>query len=77
MKFFKKQTSFKVELTSFEAKSKLKLIKEVKNMLGLGLKESKELVEKVPAILKEDVNKEDSAALKEKLEKLGAIITLK
>ena len=76
-KYFKKQTHFKVELTSFDAKSKLKIIKEVKNILKLGLKESKELVEKLPATLKDDVSKVDSEQLKEQLEKLGAVITLK
>lgn len=64
-------------MTSFDAKSKLKIIKEVKNILKLGLKESKELVEKLPATLKDDVSKVDSEQLKEQLEKLGAVITLK
>lgn len=46
-----------MELESFDAKSKLKIIKEVKTLLKLGLKESKELVEKAPIVLKEGINK--------------------
>ena len=63
-------------MTSFGA-AKLAVIKEVKNILGLGLAEAKAMVEGVPAKLKEGISKEDAEALKEKLEAAGATIEIK
>ena len=70
------KTEFDVVMTSFGA-AKLAVIKEVKNILGLGLAEAKAMVEGVPAKLKEGVSKEDAEALKEKLEAAGATIEIK
>ena len=70
------QDEFTVELTSAGEK-KIAVIKAVKAALGLGLKEAKELVESAPAVLKEDVSKEDAEALKASIEEAGGTVTLK
>ena len=70
------QTEFNVELTSFGA-NKVAVIKAVREVTGLGLKEAKDMVESAPAILKEGVSKEEAAELKAKLETTGATITVK
>uniref|UniRef100_A0A7S2JNT5 Ribosomal protein L7/L12 C-terminal domain-containing protein n=1 Tax=Haptolina brevifila TaxID=156173 RepID=A0A7S2JNT5_9EUKA len=70
------QTHFLVKLESFDAASKIKLIKEVRAFTGLGLKEAKELVEKAPSDIKADVPKEEAESLKAKLEGLGGKIAL-
>jgi large subunit ribosomal protein L7/L12 len=67
----KEKTHYDVELLAFDAATKIKLIKEVRATLDLGLKEAKEVVETVPSWLKKDLKKEDAEALKEKLESLG------
>ena len=64
-------------LESFDAAQKLKIIKELKAILGIGLKETKELLEKGPGVLKEKVSREDAEQLQEKLTKLGYVTTLK
>ena len=56
---------------------KIQVIKEVRAITGLGLKEAKDLVEGAPATVKEGVNKAEAEALKAKLEEVGAIIDLK
>ncbi|OTG67203.1 50S ribosomal protein L7/L12 [Acinetobacter silvestris] len=70
------QSEFNVELTSFGA-NKVAVIKAVREVTGLGLKEAKDMVESAPAILKEGVSKEEAADLKAKLETTGATITVK
>ena len=60
------KTSFNVKLESFEAGAKIKVIKEVRALTSLGLKEAKELVEGAPKVLQEGLSKEDADALKEK-----------
>lgn len=70
------KTMFNVKLESFETGSKPKIIKEVKNLLGLNLVESKKFVESAPKVLKENLVKEDAEKLKETLEALGAKIVL-
>jgi large subunit ribosomal protein L7/L12 len=70
------KTEFDVELTSAGAE-KMKVIKIVKDVTGLGLKESKDLVDGAPKILKEAVSKEDAEALKAKLTDVGATVTIK
>ncbi|RCK54849.1 54S ribosomal protein L12, mitochondrial [Candida viswanathii] len=70
------KTIFSIKLESFDAKSKPKIIKEVKGMLGLSLVESKKFVESAPKVLKENVAKEDAEKIKATLEGLGAKITL-
>ncbi len=56
---------------------KIAVIKVVKEALGLGLKEAKDLVESAPAMLKADVKKEDAEALKKKIEAAGGKVELK
>ena len=73
----KKKTEFDVELTSIDAARKLGIIKELKGMLGLGLKEAKDMVEKAPVTLKKRVATAEADALKAKLEGLGCSIALK
>ena len=70
------KTEFDVELTDFGAQ-KIKVIKVVREITGLGLKEAKELVEGAPKNIKEGVSKEEAEALKAKLEEQGAKVTLK
>lgn len=70
------KTIFSIKLESFDPKSKPKIIKEVKAMLGLSLVESKKFVESAPKTLKENVAKEDADKIKALLEGLGAKITL-
>ena len=65
------KTSFDVKLASFDAKSKLKIIKEVRAATGLPLKEAKELVEKAPAVVKEGMTKDEAEALQKVLADLG------
>ena len=68
--------SFTVELSA-TGDNKIAVIKAVKEALGLGLKEAKDLVESAPAPLKEGVKKEEAEALKKALEDAGAKVTLK
>lgn len=68
--------SFNVELTS-AGESKIPVMKVVKEALGLGLKEAKDLVDGAPAIVKENMKKADAEALKKSLEEAGATVTLK
>ena len=70
------QTEFDVVLTSFGDK-KIGVIKEVRGLTGLGLKEAKELVEGVPSKVKEGVSKEDAEEAKKKLEEAGAAVEIK
>jgi|SRR3989344_385813 len=70
------KTEFNVELTS-AGEQKIAIIKIVKEVLGLGLKEAKDLVESAPAMLKEGMKKEDAAALKKRVEEAGGKVTLK
>ena len=72
----KKKTEFDVELTSFGSQ-KVKVIKAIREITGLGLREAKEFVEAAPKIIKEGVSGEEAEALKAKFEELGAKITLK
>ena len=65
-----------MKLTGFDAKGKIKVIKEVRAITGLGLKEAKELVENAPSDVKADVKKEEAEEMKKKLEEVGATIEL-
>lgn len=67
---------FDVILTSFGDK-KINVIKEVRTITGLGLKEAKELVESAPKPLKEGVKKEEAEAMKKQLEEAGATVEVK
>jgi len=70
------KTEFDVELTAIGSE-KIKVIKVVREITGLGLKEAKELVDNAPKVVKEGVSKEDSENLKSKLEAVGASVTIK
>ena len=70
------KTEFDVELTSFGAQ-KIKVIKVVREITGLGLKEAKETVEGAPKVIKEAVAKDEAEAIKAKLEEVGATVTIK
>ena len=72
----KEKTHYDLELTKFDPKSKIKIIKEVRAIFGLGLKEAKETVEGAPVWLKKEVAKEEADALAEKLKSLGAEVRL-
>ena len=70
------KTEFDVELKSFGAK-KLDVIKAVREITGLGLKEAKALVEEAPKVIKEGVSKEDAEKIKAQLEAAGAEVEVK
>jgi large subunit ribosomal protein L7/L12 len=70
------KTEFTVILKDIGA-NKINVIKAVRELTGLGLKESKDLVEAAPKPVKENVNKDDSAAAKAKLEAAGATVEIK
>eukprot|EP00277_Geminigera_cryophila_P021797 CAMPEP_0179477210 /NCGR_PEP_ID=MMETSP0799-20121207/56014_1 /TAXON_ID=46947 /ORGANISM="Geminigera cryophila, Strain CCMP2564" /LENGTH=256 /DNA_ID=CAMNT_0021287741 /DNA_START=260 /DNA_END=1030 /DNA_ORIENTATION=- len=70
------KTEFELKLESFNAPDKLKVIKEVRAITGLGLKESKELVEKSPSIIKAGLTKEDAEKLKKVLEDNGGKVEI-
>ena len=71
------KTEFDVILASFDAAAKIKVIKVVREITGLGLAEAKAVVEGAPKALKEGVSKEDAEALKAKLEEVGAKVEIK
>ena len=70
------KTEFDVELTEVGAE-KIKVIKVVRELTGLGLKEAKEAVEAAPKVIREATSKEDAESIKAKLEEAGAKVTLK
>ncbi|CAI1993997.1 hypothetical protein SEUBUCD646_0G02010 [Saccharomyces eubayanus] len=70
------KTVFTVKLDSFDAKTKAKVIKEVKGLLGLSLVEAKKFVEAAPKVLKENIAKDDAEKIKKTLEGLGAKVSL-
>ena len=70
------KTEFNVELTSIGEK-KINVIKAVRELTQLGLKEAKELVDGAPAVIKEDLPKDEAEGMKSKLEEAGATVTLK
>jgi large subunit ribosomal protein L7/L12 len=70
------KTSFNVELTE-AGPNKIAVIKVVKNVTGLGLKEAKDLVDGAPKMIKEEMKKEDAEKLKAELEAAGAKVALK
>ena len=71
------KTEFDVVLASFDASAKIKVIKVVREITGLGLAEAKAVVEGAPKTLKEAVSKEDAEALKAKVEEAGGKVELK
>jgi len=71
------KTEFNVTLVSFPADKKINIIKVVREVTSLGLKEAKDLVESAPKPLKEGVNKEEAEAIKKKFEDVGAKVEIK
>jgi large subunit ribosomal protein L7/L12 len=71
------QTEFTVILKEYPADKKVSVIKVVRELTGLGLKEAKDLVEAVPGTVKEGVSKADSDSMKKKLEEAGAKVEIK
>ena len=71
------QTEFSITLVSFPPDKKMTLVKLVRELLGLGLLESKTLVESVPKILKEGLSKEDADNFKAKLVEAGGTVEIK
>lgn len=70
------KTEFKVVMTSFGT-NKIEVIKVIRAITGLGLKEAKEMVEGVPSTVKESVAKDEAAKIKEQLTKAGAVVEVK
>ena len=71
------KTEFTVVLKEYPADKKVSVIKVIRELTGLGLKEAKDLVEGAPQTVKEGVNKADSDAMKKKLEDAGAKVEIK
>ena len=70
------KTSFNVVMTSFGA-NKINVIKVIREITGLGLKEAKDMVEGVPAMVKEGIAKDSAGSIKKKLEEAGATVEIK
>lgn len=70
------KTEFDVELTAV-GDQKVKVIKAVREVTGLGLKEAKDLVDGAPKVLKTEISKEEAEGIKKQLEEVGAQVTLK
>jgi len=71
------KTEFAVTLKEYPADKKVGVIKVIRELTGLGLKEAKDLVEGIPSLVKEGVNKADSETMKKKLEEAGAKVEIK
>jgi large subunit ribosomal protein L7/L12 len=71
------KTSFDITLTDVPADKKIGILKVVRALTGLGLKESKDIVDNVPKLLKEGVSKEESEKMKKELEEAGGKVTIK
>ena len=71
------KTEFDVVLTGFDAATKIKVIKAVREVMGLGLAEAKAAVEGCPTTLKEALSKDDAEALKKQFEEVGGQVELK
>ena len=71
------KTEFDVVLAGFDAAAKIKVIKVVRELTGLGLAEAKGFVESAPKAIKEGVSKDDAEALKKQLEEAGAKVEIK
>ncbi|MDD5626265.1 MAG: 50S ribosomal protein L7/L12 [Patescibacteria group bacterium] len=70
------QTTFNVEITD-SGSNKISVIKAIREITSLGLKEAKDMVDAAPKVVKEGVGKEEAATMKKKLEEAGAKVTLK
>ena len=70
------KTAFDVKLEKFDAAAKIKVIKEVRAFTNLGLKEAKELVEKVPVVLKQGITKEEASSIIDKIKAAGGVAVM-
>lgn len=70
------KTSFDLKLTGFDAKAKIKVIKEIRSITGLGLKDAKEMVEGAPKVVKKDIKMEEAEELKAKIEAVGGTVEI-
>ena len=71
------KVAFDIILTEVPADKKIAILKIVRNLTGLGLKESKDIVDNVPKVLKEGITKDESETIKKELETAGAKVTIK
>jgi large subunit ribosomal protein L7/L12 len=71
------KTDFNVSLVSFPAEKKINIIKVVREVTSLGLKEAKDLVESVPKPIKEGVNKDEAESIRKKFDEVGAKVEIK
>jgi large subunit ribosomal protein L7/L12 len=71
------KTEFNVTLVSFPADKKINIIKVVREVTSLGLKEAKDLVESVPKAIKEGITKDESEAIRKKFDEVGAKVEIK
>ena len=71
------KTTFDVILTDVPADKKIAILKIIRNVTGLGLKESKDIVDNVPKLVKEGISKEESESIKKELENAGSKVTIK
>jgi large subunit ribosomal protein L7/L12 len=71
------KTSFDITLSDVPADKKIAILKIVRNVTGLGLKESKDIVDNVPKVLKEGATKEESESIKKEIEAAGGKVTIK
>jgi large subunit ribosomal protein L7/L12 len=71
------KTEFTVSLVSFPAEKKINIIKAVREVTSLGLKEAKDLVEAVPKVLKEAIPKEEAETIRKKFDEVGAKVEIK
>ena len=70
------KTAFDLKLTGFDAKAKIKVIKEIRSITGLGLKEAKDLVEGAPATVKKEIKMEEAEEIKAKIEAVGGTVEI-
>ena len=71
------KTSFDITLTEISTDKKIAILKIVRNVTGLGLKESKEIVDNIPRVIKEGVSKEESESIKKEIEAVGGKVLIK
>jgi len=72
----KEKSHYDIELSKFDPAKKIVLIKEIRALLGLGLKEAKEMVEGAPVWIKKEVKKDEATKIAEKLKEIGAEIRI-
>jgi len=77
VELIEEKTAFDVTLTEVPGDKKIPILKIVRSVTGLGLKESKDIVDNVPKLLKEGLTKEESEKIKKEIEDLGGKVTIK